>query len=51
MESQHSRRRSPDGGIDGQVRLLTLLVALHLLVFSESRLWLSPAQSVNVMRR
>jgi hypothetical protein len=51
MESQHSGRRVPNGVVHGQVRLLTLLVALHLVVFSESRTWLSPAQSVGVMRR
>ncbi|MEX3972478.1 hypothetical protein [Paraburkholderia caribensis] len=51
MKSQHSGRQLPDREVDGQVRLLTLLVALHLLVFSESRTWLSPAQSVGVMRR
>jgi hypothetical protein len=51
MESQHSGRQLPNGEVDAQVRLLTLLVALHLLVFSESRTWLSHAQSVGVMRR
>ena|ERR1700756_1516654 len=51
MESRHSARRASDSETDGQVTLLTLLVALHLLVFGEARLWLSPAQAVDAMRR
>lgn len=51
MGSQHSARRASDRDTEGQVTLLTLLVALHLLVFAESRVWLSPAQAVDAMRR
>ncbi|SDI92278.1 hypothetical protein SAMN04487926_12750 [Paraburkholderia steynii] len=51
MDSRHSARKASDSEVDGQVTLLTLLVALHLLVFAEARTWLPPAQAVDAMRR
>jgi len=36
---------------EAQVKLLTLIVALHLLVYAETRWWLSPSQAVDAMRR
>lgn len=40
-----------DNEVQRQVTLLTLLVALHLLVFSEARIWMSKAQAVHTMRQ
>jgi len=51
MESRNPTRRKMDNEVQGQVTLLTLLVALHLLVFSEARIWMSKAQAVHTMRQ
>jgi hypothetical protein len=51
MDSRHSTRGALTSEVEGQVTRLTLLVALHLLVFSEARVWMSAAQAVDAMRR
>lgn len=44
-------RGIPGPGYEASAMLLTLLVALHLVVYSETRSWLTAAQSVDAMRR
>jgi len=51
MGNARMTRRAVDGDIEAQVTLLTLIVALHLLVYAETRWWLSPSQAVDAMRR
>jgi hypothetical protein len=51
MANARMTQRAVDGEIETQVTLLTLIVALHLLVYAETRWWLSPSQAVDAMRR
>ncbi|CAD6550846.1 hypothetical protein ACFQ3P_24615 [Paraburkholderia sabiae] len=50
-----SNARSTQGAVylegETQVTLLTLIVALHLLVYAETRWWLTASQAVDAMRR
>ncbi|ACC74296.1 hypothetical protein PPMP20_21440 [Paraburkholderia phymatum] len=51
MGNARSIRRAVDIEVDAQVTLLTLIVALHLLVYAETRWWLTASQAVDAMRR
>ncbi|CAN7636713.1 hypothetical protein LJR267_005012 [Paraburkholderia hospita] len=51
MSNARMTQAAFDSEVEAQVTLLTLIVALHLLVYAETRWWLSPLQAVDTMRR
>lgn len=51
MGKARSTRSAVDCEAEAQVTLLTLIVALHLLVYAETRWWLTASQAVDAMRR
>ncbi|MBN3756310.1 hypothetical protein G3N95_25445 [Paraburkholderia sp. Tr-20389] len=51
MGNARSTQGAVDFEVDAQVTLLTLIVALHLLVYAETRWWLTASQAVDAMRR
>ncbi|EUC19172.1 hypothetical protein [Paraburkholderia hospita] len=51
MSNARMTQAAFDSEVEAQVTLLTLIVALHLLVYAETRWWLSPSQAVDTMRR